>query len=94
MQRVKGALKPFGELKNGDAFLHKGFLLMKIQPIIDRDGDTWNAVDLENGRECCFRDRTVIEAVAAIVKIEEVIEDENNKINSNQCDCGFWRVND
>lgn len=94
MQRVKGTLKLFGELKNGDAFLHKGFLLMKIQPIIDRDGDTWNAVDLENGREYCFRDRTVIEAVAAIVKIEEVIEDENNKINSNQCDCGFWRVND
>ena len=43
MQRVKGTLKPFGELKNGDTFLHKGFLLMKIQPIIDRDGDTWNA---------------------------------------------------
>lgn len=94
MKRVKGTLKPFGELKNGDAFLHRGFLLMKIQPIIDRDGDTWNAVDLENGREYCFRDRTVIESVAAIVKIEEVIEDENNKINSNQCDCGFRCADD
>ena len=78
MLRVKGALKPFGELKNGDAFLHKGFLLMKIQPIIDRDGDTWNAVNLETGGGYCFRDRTVIEAVVAIVKADP--EESMNKL--------------
>lgn len=71
MQRVKGNLKPFGKLKSGDAFLYKGKILMKKAEIIDRDGDTWNAVDTENGKDYCFTGRTKVEYVYAAVKIEE-----------------------
>lgn len=71
MQRVKGNLKPFGKLKSGDAFLYKGKILMKKDEIIDRDGDTWNAVDTENGKDYCFTGKAMVEYVNAAVKIEE-----------------------
>lgn len=77
MQRIRGILKPFGELKSGDAFLHKGFLLMKMQPIIDRDGDTWNAVNTDNGKNYCFYNKKIVEAVRAIVRIEEENHENN-----------------
>lgn len=71
MQRAKGNLKPFGKLKSGDAFLYKGKILMKKDEIIDRDGDTWNAVDTESGKDYCFTDKAKVECVYAAVKIEE-----------------------
>lgn len=70
MEIVKGILKPFGKLKSGDAFLYKGKVLMKKDEIIDMSGDTWNAVDTENGKDYCFFDKKVVEAVNASVRME------------------------
>lgn len=72
MLRTKGNIKLFGKLKSGDAFLYRGKILMKKDEIIDRDGDTWNAVDTESGKDYCFTGKARVEYVYAAVKIEEV----------------------
>lgn len=67
----RGILKRFAELKSGDAFLYRGKILMKKDEIIDRDGDTWNAVDTESGKDYCFSDKAKVESItAAVVRVE------------------------
>lgn len=69
-KRAWGKMVKFGNLKNGDAFLRGKEILMKMEAVIDRSGDTWNAVSAENGERYCYCDKSKVEFINVLMTIE------------------------
>lgn len=60
----------FGSLANGDAFLRGIEIIMKMEEIIDRNGDTWNAVSAENSKKYCYCDDHKVDPINVLMKIQ------------------------